>query len=419
MLYFIKKLIPKKLFRALQPIYHWKMALLAAIFYRFPAQKIKVIGVTGTKGKSTTVELLNAILEEAGFKTAIISTIRFKTDTKSEPNMLKMSMPGRFFLQRKLRQAVNAGCDYAIIEMTSEGAKLYRHNFTYPNALIFTNISPEHIESHGSYENYLAAKLRFAKALEKSPKTGKIIVANGDDKESNKFLAISVPHKIIFTLKDAEPFELKQNGLDLTFDGTQINSRLRGEFSIYNILAAASLAHALGIKTEAIKNSIEKFSGVPGRMETVSIGPKQDFEAIVDYAHTADSMEKAYRVFKGRRLICVFGATGGGRDKWKREVMGQVADQHCSEIILTDDDSYDENPAEICEQIAKGIKNSKPEIITDRRKAIAAAIKKATTGDVIMITGKGTDPYLMGPKNTKIPWSDSKIAKEELEKALS
>lgn len=418
MLYSLKKLIPKQLFKKFQPIYHWLVTALAALRYGFPACRIKVIGVTGTKGKSTTVELLSAILEEAGYKTAIASTVHFKIDKEDERNLLKMSMPGRFFLQNLLARAVKANCDYAIIEMTSEGAKLYRHNFIYLNALIFTNISPEHIESHGSYENYLQAKLKYATALEKSWKKNKILVVNGDDQEAPQFLATKIEKKISFSLTDAKPFNLNSTGADLTFKGLPISSKLQGEFNVYNILAAMTLAQALGVETVTIKKAIEKFAGVAGRMEKVSIGAKQDFEVIVDYAHTADSMTKVYEVFTGRRLICVFGATGGGRDKWKREEMGKVANSHCSQIFLTDDDSYDEDPAQITREIAKGIKSSHFEIEVDRRQAIKKAIKEAKTGDVVMITGKGTDPYLMGPNNTKIPWSDTEIAKEELEKAL-
>src|SRR3989344_2462524 len=170
---FIKKLIPKKLFEALSPIYHYKLALLGAILYGFPSKKIKVIGVTGTKGKSSIVEILSAILEEAGYKVASAGTVRFKIGKEIRRNLFKMTMPGRFFVQKFLREAVSKKCDHAIIEMTSEGAKQYRHKFVYLDALIFSNIAPEHIESHGSFENYLEAKLSLAKALSPSPKKEK------------------------------------------------------------------------------------------------------------------------------------------------------------------------------------------------------------------------------------------------------
>src|SRR3989344_2789260 len=186
-MHFFKPLIPPSLFRALQPPYHYTLAFLGSVFYRFPSRRIAVIGVTGTKGKSTVTELINAILEEAGYTTAIASTIRFKIGTHTEPNLFKMTMPGRFFSQRFLRKAVSSKCRYAIIEMTSEGVAQFRHTHIDLDGLVFTNLAPEHIESHGSFENYLAAKLKLARALEKSHKDRKLIIANVDDPQGNTF----------------------------------------------------------------------------------------------------------------------------------------------------------------------------------------------------------------------------------------
>ena len=154
LLRFIKKFIPKPLFTFGQPFYHRLLALAAAIVYRFPSRHLTVVAVTGTKGKSSVVEIVNALLEEAGFKTAVLGTVRFKIGDESTPNKYKMTMPGRFFVQSFLRRAVDAGCTHAVIEMTSEGAKQFRHKFIELDALIFTNLTPEHIESHGSFENY-------------------------------------------------------------------------------------------------------------------------------------------------------------------------------------------------------------------------------------------------------------------------
>ncbi len=157
-----KRIIPSGIFSFFNPVYHWTLAFLSALWYRFPSRKIKVIAVTGTKGKSSTIEIINAILEEAGFKTALSNTIRFKIGNDSRPNLYKMSMPGRSFMQRFLREAVNAGCEYMIMEMTSQGALLYRHKFIELDALVFTNLSPEHIEAHGSFDNYVKSKLSIA-----------------------------------------------------------------------------------------------------------------------------------------------------------------------------------------------------------------------------------------------------------------
>ena len=162
----IEKFIPKKVFTFFQPAYHFALALVGEMIYRSPGKKIKVVAVTGTKGKTSTAEFINAILEEAGKKTALAGTLRFKIAEKSEPNKFKMTMPGRFFTQKFLRRAVDAKCEYAILEISSEAAKQYRHRFIDLNALVFTNMAPEHLESHGSYEKYLKAKLSIAKALE-------------------------------------------------------------------------------------------------------------------------------------------------------------------------------------------------------------------------------------------------------------
>ncbi|MFA6295452.1 MAG: UDP-N-acetylmuramyl-tripeptide synthetase [Candidatus Paceibacterota bacterium] len=413
----IRRVIPATIFNSLSPAYHWTLALCAAIIYRFPSRQIKVIAVTGTKGKSSTVEILNTILEEAGYKTALSNTIRYKVGNKSFSNLFKMSMPGRFFAQRLLRKAVDQGCHYMIMEITSQGALLYRHRFIELDALVFTNISPEHIEAHGSYENYLNSKVSVAKNMCHSRKPNRIIIANTDDKESEKFLNCMSDRKANYSIHDVEPYTIKKSGIDFSLDGQAVHSHLSGLFNLYNILAAITTAKSQGISTQNIIHALEKITGIPGRVEKIEKG--QDFQIIVDYAHTADSLEKFYQVFKGSRNICVLGGTGGGRDTWKRSEMGRIADTYCSEIILTNEDPYDEDPMKIINDVASGIKNHKPEIIIDRRLAIRKAISLAKTGDAILITGKGTDPYIMGPNGSKITWSDSQVAKEEVEKILN
>lgn len=403
-------------------MYHRIIVLLAAIWYGFPSRKIKVIGITGTKGKSSTVEILNTILEESGYKTALSNTIRFKIGPFSSENLYKMSMPGRFFIQRFIHKAVKNKCDYAIIEMTSQGSLLYRHKHIHMNTFLFTNLSPEHIESHGNYENYINAKVEIAKQLSRSKKANKAIIVNGDDEESVRFLECKADKKITYSIKDVAPFNIKKEGLEFTLEGQTVQSKLSGIFNLYNIVAAISAARNEGVTTETIIRAIQKFDGIQGRVEKIEVNNtkiKQDFTVIVDYAHTQDSLEKLYQVFQNSRKICVLGGTGGGRDKWKRKEMGKIADTYCDEIILTDEDPYDENPQAIIDDVAQGIVSKKPLCILDRRQAIKEALSKAKTGDTVLITGKGTDPYIMGPKNTRTPWSDAKVAKEELEKLLS
>ena len=409
----LKKIIPRKIFKALQPGYHYILAILGALFYGFPAQKLFVIGVTGTKGKSSTAELITSILETALYKTALLSTIRFKIDGKSERNLYKMTMPGRFFVQKFLHDAVKAGCTHAVIEMTSEGSRQHRHRYTEMNALVVTNLTPEHIESHGTFLNYKEAKLSIARELAISSKHPRIVVINADDQHGQDFLRVEAEKKLSFSRKKTSYSE-NESGLSILFNGVEIKSPLRGVINVENILAAATLAEVIGISENKIKDGIAGVSGIEGRLEKIFVG--QNFEVIVDYAHTADSMEKVYKIFENKRKICVFGATGGGRDKWKRPEIGKIADKYCHKIILTNEDPYDEDPAQIVKEVASGIKNKKPKIIMDRREAIREAITLAKKGDVVLITGKGTDPYIMGLNGSKIAWDDREIARKELKK---
>lgn len=425
---FTEKLIPTPVYRFFQPTYHFLLALAGAVIYRFPSDKLVVIGVTGTKGKSSTAEILNRILEEAGYKTALSGTIRFKISEKSRPNMYKMSMPGRMFMQKFLREAVNAGCTHAVIEMTSEGAKQLRHYFIGLDALIVTNISPEHIESHGSYENYVAAKLSIARTLEKSwmrdvttNKKGALIL-NADDKEYLTFQKVKTT-QIPYSLDDAKPYSPGET-ITLTYRGETVTSPLRGTFNVYNIIAAATAASYLSIRTEIISHALKNFDGIKGRVEKVFAGAGQNFDVIVDYAHTADSLEKLYEAFPHQKKICVLGSTGGGRDQWKRPEMGKVAETYCDHIILTNEDPYDEDPMKIISDVKSGITSVPCETVLDRREAIARAISLAAdaataSATAVLITGKGTDPYIMTAHGSKIPWSDVNVAKEELLKVLA
>lgn len=417
MLNILKKIIPKKIFNFFQPYYHFLLAILGAIKYGFPSKKMVVIGITGTKGKTTTTEIVNTIFEEAGYKTAVASTLRFKIGKKEERNLFKMTMPGRFFLQNFLKRSLDAGCTHVVMEMTSEGSKQSRHRFIYPNVLIFTNLSPEHIESHGSYENYREAKLNIARELTKKVKKDTCVIANIDDKEGEKFLEVSADHKIPYSFKDATSIKSDENGSIFQIGKVVIHSKLPGLFNVSNMLGAIACAKFFGITDETIKKGLENMGFVRGRMEKIGVG--QNFDVVVDYAHTPDSLKAIYETYKSYKTICILGNTGGGRDTWKRPEMGRIADEYCDHIILTNEDPYDEDPLKIVEDIKKGIKNKPTEIIMDRRTAIASALTKAEAIEAsnkvaVLITGKGTDPYIMGPNGSKEKWDDATVAREEL-----
>lgn len=407
-----EKIIPKKIYRFFQPAYHLILALTGTALYLKPSRHIYVIGITGTKGKSSTVEFVNSVLEASGKKTAILSTIRFKIGNDSRPNRYKMTMPGRFFTQKFLHDAVQVGCEYAIIEMTSEGARFFRHIGIDMDALIFTNLSPEHIESHGSFENYKNAKLRLVKQLAKSKKPSRISIGNTDNKHAFSFLISTVEKNRGYSLKDVTILHETTTSSTILYKGTEIIIPLPGKFNILNALAALTLATELNLSIENTKRGIEGLPQIRGRVESIECG--QNFTVIVDYAHTDDSLTKLYETFSSSRKIAVLGATGGGRDSWKRPVLGAIADKYCAEVIITNEDPYDEDPMTIINDVATGVTHHIPIIILGRREAIAYALSLAKEGDTVLITGKGTDPYIMRAHGSKETWDDAMVVREEL-----
>jgi UDP-N-acetylmuramoyl-L-alanyl-D-glutamate--2,6-diaminopimelate ligase len=413
----LKKIIPKRIFTTIQPYYHLLLAWLGNIKYKNPSKSITIIGVTGTKGKSSTTEILGHLLRSGGYKTATLSTIQFSIDGKTERNLYKMTMPGRFFVQKFLREAVSAGCTHAVIEMTSEGAKQFRHRFLEIDSLIFTNLSPEHIESHGSFEKYKQAKLSIAQAVAKSPKRPRYLVSNVDDQSGEEFLHFDVEYKLPYSLKDLTLYTLHKDSLSLVIENNPIRVPLIGLFNVYNVLASITMARALGVSLAQITEALRHLPQLKGRVEcfTTPSESTRKLLAVVDYAHTPDSLTKLYEAFPDKHKICVLGNTGGGRDTWKRPEMGAIAERFCDQIILTNEDPYDENPLKIVEDMRRGMSAEAPvEIIMDRRNAIFHALEIAPADSVVLISGKGTDPYIMGPNNTKIPWSDAEVVKEGL-----
>lgn len=399
----IKKFTPKFLLKA----YHYALALFGAIVFSFPGKdkNLKIIGVTGTSGKSTTTDFITRILEEAGKKVASVSSIRFKVGEKEWENKYKMTMPGRFVIQKFLSQAKKAGCEFVVLEVTSEGIRQFRHKFINFDAAVFTNLTPEHIESHGGFENYRKEKLKLFKA------TKNIHVINIDDENSKYFIDIPAGKNIGFSLKNVKNINTK-NGLIFEVAGQKFILSLFGEFNIYNALSAISVARAYGISLDICKKALEKAKGISGRMEVVSEGP---VKIIVDYAHTPAQLEAVYKTFKEENMICVLGSCGGGRDKWKRPVLGEIAKKYCKEIIITNEDPYDENPMDIINKVAETAGSGAKKIL-DRKDAIDNAIKSAKQGDVVVITGKGSEPWMCLGNGKKIPWDDRQIARDALQK---
>lgn len=418
----------------MRSFYHWLLTFLGNRFYGQPSRSIFVLGVTGTKGKSTVLELTNAILEAAGKKTALLSSIRRKIGNRSEQNLTGNTMPGRFFIQKFLRAAVQAGCEYALIEVTSEGVAQHRHRFIDWDAAIFTNLSPEHIERHGSFENYRSAKVGFFKSLAFSKKEKKYFFINAEDRNRRHFeeaAELTPNREIIFFSRDNFVHNEigRRYGLESKVGRRLIGDWLLADFNLENAAAAVAFVRTRGIDWPVIEKALSNFRGAPGRLEFVQ---KTPFAVVVDYAHTPDSLRQVYETLKpnsfkkrsANKMICVLGSAGGGRDKWKRPEMGKIAATYCDKVVLTNEDPYDEEPQEIVRQIENGFLEAvKSKLgpddhfhILDRRAALKYAIELAKKGDVVVVTGKGSEPWLHLARGEKIPWSEKKIIEEILKK---
>jgi UDP-N-acetylmuramoyl-L-alanyl-D-glutamate--2,6-diaminopimelate ligase len=420
----LKQTIRKKLPIALST-YHFLWAWYASKLHRQPSRKIFVIGVTGTKGKTTTLELVNAILEAAGKKTAICSSLHIKLGDDSRKNWVGNTMPGRGFIQNFLARAVRAGCGYALIEVSSEGVVAHRHRFVDWNLGVLTNLAPEHIESHGSFEKYRAAKLEF---LEYVLARGGKVFLNEDDSHFPFFSeALTNAQNVPYSVRgdELENYLPKESPVRAAAGAAlpEHAGFLLSDFNRSNIACAVAVAKELGISETVIQKAIADFKGVPGRMDAVKVG---GYTAVADYAHTPESLEAAYRAVKPQkenaRLVCVLGACGGGRDTWKRPEFGKIAAKYCDVIILTEEDPYDESSEAIMEQIAGGfpapaLNAPAPVVlkIPDRREAIVKAVELAAPGDVIIGTGKGSEDWIHYAHGKKLPWNE----REEFAKALA
>lgn len=419
---FLKKILPSSFLS----FYHKTLASLAAVYYGHPSDKMTVIGVTGTKGKSTCCNILWHLLEKAGYKTGMTTTANFRIHDREWTNKYKMTMLGRCKLQKMLSDMVKAGCKYAIVETSSEGIKQWRHWGINYDVAVFLNLSPEHIESHGSYENYKSAKGELFRLLTRREKAcvQKIIIANSDDQEARYFLSFPAPVKITYGTKEgadiiAKDIKTNEDGITWKINNTGFYLKQIGIYNIYNVLPAVALGLHLGISLPQISEYLSSFSGMPGRMELINAG--QDFKVIVDYAYEPKCLEAVLATIQGlyikpelqNKIIAVSGPTGGGRDKWRRPVMGEILSKYCGYAIITTDDPYDDDPNLIAEEMIKGIKGMPYEKIIDRREAIKKAFSLAKTNDVVLLAGKGSDPVIAIGKKY-LPWNDKAVARELL-----
>lgn len=420
-----RAIIPKSLFRALQPAYHGIMARMATAYYGNPSKDLFAIGVTGTAGKSTTVMMLSHILNASGKVAGYITTVGSFDGKQEQINQHGLSMPGGWLLQKTLRTMLQNGCTYAIVECTSEGLAQNRHQGINFSAALFTNLSPAHLDAHGSFENYRAAKGKLFGHLAKG-----IIGVNLDDPNRNFFLDFPSAVKFGVSMRDdtekpdltvyqAVDIEVSKN-ITFTLNKVKFALPLLGTFNVLNASLAAAMADQIGVNLEQSAKSLEHFGKVAGRMEAFTA--KNGATIIVDYAPEPAAMEaslRAVQMIPHARIIHVFGSTGGHRDVAKRFEFGRISGKLADEIIITNDDVYDSDPEEIARNIDEGIaqledqaRAKHTQTILDREKAIVAAIEMAQSDDIVLITGKGSEQFLVLPNNERIDWDDRKVVED-------
>lgn len=416
---------------------HKIRGILAALIYRLPAKNIRVIMVTGTNGKTTTCHMMAAILQAANYKVAMATTIDFEIGQKRWKNLSKMTTLSPFALQKFIREAVNAGCHWLILETTSHAIAQHRIWGIKPKIAVLTNITHDHLDYHKTYEEYRDTKARIFLEAESA-------IINMDDKSAGYFLHLNLSQTVSYGLDApvekrpkkpdilAKKIILEPTGSLFTCVTPQgqvaINLNLPGQFNIYNALAAIALAFVFRLNLGLVKSALEKIQNIPGRMEKVDLG--QSFTVLIDYAHTPDALEKIYQTLAGSagRLIAVLGACGN-RDRSKRPIMGALAGRFAEIVIITNEDPYSEDPVKIIEEVASGVSRGQTKTnpktpgknffkILSRREAIEKAFNSAQKDDIVLITGKGAEECMVwGSK--KIPWSDKKVVKELLLKRMN
>ncbi len=427
MIYEIKKILRKYIPFKIILLTHKARSFAAALINGYPARKLKVIAVAGTKGKTTTTNMIAKILESSGKKVAMLSTANFQIGEKKWLNNVKLTTPSPFYLQNFLGKAAKEKCDYAVIEVSSHGIAQYRHWGVPYKTVVLTNMMSDHLDYHKTYENYKNShNALITKRL-------KNLIINYDDENLRSFLDFDVKTKYVFSLKGykeisgailikAEEISLSKNGSSFIVSSNgygkkEINLSLPGEFNVNNSLAAITAGFAEGMNIDDIKKGIESVKDVPGRLEKIEEG--QDFDVVVDYAHSPDSLKSVYGVLKPyvrNRMIAVLGGTGD-RDKTYRAKCGALADEYADIVVVTNEDPYSENPEDIIGQVMAGIKNKELENnlfrLSDRKEAVIKAINMAASGDLVIITGKGCEQFMVCGEE-KIPWDDREIARNAL-----
>lgn len=441
----LKKILPKKVLNLRHFYYAWR----GAVMYNHPSEELFVLGITGTSGKSSTTYFLRQMLEAIGYTVGSLSTIDFYVAGENKLNDQKMTMLGKMQIQKYLRDMVQAGCDIAIVETTSEGRLQHRHRFINYDTMMLTNLYPEHIDSHGSFENYKQAKkdiFKYVSSCErknsrnlKQPKLQalfenkipKVAMVNSDHDFAEEFLLSGFEQKIIFGTQEkdisgvteffcAQNIRSDKKGLSFEVQGHRFFAPLFGEHNVSNICGAIAFLRSWNIDWSVVEQVVAELKGPEGRLEFIPEAKQKGFDVIVDYAFEPVAMQKLYDVVKllsPKRVIHVFGGTGGGRDIARRFTVGEFVGKNADVCIVTDEDPYDDNPQTIIDDVASAaLKTGKQEgknlfKILDRGEAIQKAVQMAQPGDLILVTGKGSEQGMV-VKGKIVSWDDRKVVRK-------
>ncbi|MEW6617015.1 MAG: UDP-N-acetylmuramyl-tripeptide synthetase [Patescibacteria group bacterium] len=432
----IKKLIRKITPKFLISWYHLILAYVGACFYGFPSKKMIVIGVLGTRGKTTVANLIWSCFTAAGYKTGLTGTANIRIGDEERMNPYHMTMPGRFTLQRLLKEMYDKGCRCVVVETPSEGVEQWRHKGIAYDAAVMTTLYPEYLAVHNwSFERCKDMDEKIFEILHLQPRKkigekniSKVIVVNNEIEEKERFLKHKSDIKVTYAIHGGadivpEKINISSSQVSFSISGVVYTLGILGDFNVGNALAAIATVSAYGVSNEAIQNGLQNIRLVPGRMEKIDEGQK--FSVFVDYAHDAVSIEAALLSIKNLKkekegnVIVLLGGQGGGRDKKKRPIMGQIAAQMADYVVITNEDPYQDDPVQIMEEVARGsedagkIRGKDLFVINDRREGIKKALSLATSGDAVLIAGKGAEQS-MEVKEGQIPWDDRVVVKEEL-----
>jgi len=397
----------------------WTLPLLASRFYGQPSRDLKVVGVTGTNGKTTTTHLIAAILQEAGYAVGLVGTLN--ATFKGYEEKLANTTPESLDLERFMRRVSDEGGNYVVMEVSSHALDLGRVSQIDFNTAVFTNLSQDHLDYHRDLEEYREAKTKLFRSIPVEP--GRFAVINADDPHAGSFIEAAAGDSVTYGINN--PATVKAVNIQITSRGSSfevlypegsmsVRIRLAGLFNVYNALAAIAFALREGIPTGTITEALEKVQGVAGRFESIDEG--QEFSVIVDYAHTPDGLEnilKTARQITEGRIITVFGA-GGDRDRTKRPLMGKIVAEKSDFSIVTSDNPRNEEPLAIIEDILVGVKEIEDAhyaVVPDRREAIRHAVYLAHPGDMVIIAGKGHEDYQI-IKGKVYPFDDRLVARE-------